>query len=629
MEINTNFLKNNVSVNNIEKDIIDNYINKFSRHEYSKVLENNLDLNIIYALSNLRENIVNWYDFKPNSSCLEIGSDFGEITGYLCEVMNDVVVVQESLEKCKVISKRYNDISNLEIFAGDIKNIQIDKKFDYIIIENDVKNIKYIKDYIKQDTIIILIVDNRFGMKNFAGAKNDDELFVELYKNDCCQLGKNEIEVVLKENEYTNYKFYYPLPNYKLSNVIFSDEYLPKENDTKISYNPLYNEGSLVVFNELEAMKQATKNNAFDFFANSYFIEISVSDEMKKQPKFVSYNNNRKEEYRLITKMYDEYIEKKVSNTKSQSHLKKMKDSIEHLKKLNFCLLDNSEESYTIKSKFVAGKKLDEIILDFIVENKIEQAIELINKWYEYIKSKLTVTDLVNENLKLSQNDIQNLTLIKEGYIDLVFENTFYLDEKFVFFDQEWFIENIPCEYILYRSINNMYVYNNELISKIISRDEMLERFGILKFLNTFEIIEEYIQNQIIDENMKNIVLESSKCVKNPQELIKWCDEGQKIKEELGKLKAENIKKENYILELQKKNGDNEALVALLKIEEKKKEDYIKSLEEQIQKLKNIDEMKENTINELNEIVKIKDNQISIYENMKAVKLVKKLRGNK
>jgi len=36
---------------------------------------------------------------------------------------------------------------------------------------------------------------------------------------------------------------------------------------TKISYNPLYNEGSLVVFNELEAMKQATKNNAFDFFA--------------------------------------------------------------------------------------------------------------------------------------------------------------------------------------------------------------------------------------------------------------------------------------------------------------------------------------------------------------------------
>ena len=174
-----------------------------------------------------------------------------------------------------------------------------------------------------------------------------------------------------------------------------------------------------------------------------------------------------------------------------------------------------------------------------------------------------------------------------------------------------------------------MYVYNNELISKIISRDEMLERFGILKFLNTFEIIEEYIQNQIIDENMKNIVLESSKCVKNPQELIKWCDEGQKIKEELGKLKAENIKKENYILELQKKNGDNEALVALLKIEEKKKEDYIKSLEEQIQKLKNIDEMKENTINELNEIVKTKDNQISIYENMKAVKLVKKLRGNK
>ena len=50
--------------------------------------------------------------------------------------------------------------------------------------------------------------------------------------------------------------------------------------------------------------------------------------------------------------------------------------------------------------------------------------------------------------------------------------------------------------------------------------------------------------------------------------------------------KAENLKKEKYILELQKKAGDLKAELGLYKAENTKKEKYILELQKQIAELK-------------------------------------------
>ena len=50
------------------------------------------------------------------------------------------------------------------------------------------------------------------------------------------------------------------------------------------------------------------------------------------------------------------------------------------------------------------------------------------------------------------------MQFVKNGYIDLSFENVFYADE-YIFYDQEWYLENLPLEFILYRAINNLYIY--------------------------------------------------------------------------------------------------------------------------------------------------------------------------
>ena len=41
---------------------------------------------ILYHLSPIRHNILEWYDFEPNGSVLEIGAGCGAISGLFCKI---------------------------------------------------------------------------------------------------------------------------------------------------------------------------------------------------------------------------------------------------------------------------------------------------------------------------------------------------------------------------------------------------------------------------------------------------------------------------------------------------------------------------------------------------------------
>lgn len=45
-----------------------------------EILEKDSTVNSYFHLSNVKENLLNWYNFKENSSGLEIGSGFGELS---------------------------------------------------------------------------------------------------------------------------------------------------------------------------------------------------------------------------------------------------------------------------------------------------------------------------------------------------------------------------------------------------------------------------------------------------------------------------------------------------------------------------------------------------------------------
>lgn len=557
----------------IEKEIIEKYIIPNTPEKYIDILQNDTRVEVALALSPIRRNILCWYPFPKNANILEIGANVGEITGLLCEKGKKVIAIEENIEKAKAIAKRYEKTTNLEIIVGNIKDISLEQNFDVIVIYQPEK-IEIAKKLINPKGIIILATDNRFGISYFAGASYNGKIYESILNEEGPLYGKKEIEKLLQQEELKNYEFYYPLPNYKMPNVIFSEKYMPNEKTTKMMYNILYEKGSVVVFDELKALKQLTKNGLFDFFANSYLVEIKMPEyEQKNQVGFVSFNNNRKDKYQLATILQQNEIKKQVMNSKAKKHIKCIELNTKNLKKLGFNMIDEviGEE---VKSSYIEGDTFDKIIVTLLLKGETQQAHFLIEKWYSYLKERLLKNKRseFNMNIEATREELEGLTILKNGYIDLVFENTFYQNEEFLFFDQEWYADGIPVEFLLYRAIQNMYSYNIEIENKN-PKQKMLEKFGLEKYIELFKRIEKYIQKDIIDE---------TKIKFNEQSLLKLHDINYTsiLLNQIQDFEENDKKQNQYIEHLEKENQS-------LKIDNQNKQEYIKNLEETIRQIEN------------------------------------------
>lgn len=142
----------------------------------------------------------------------------------------------------------------------------------------------------------------------------------------------------------------------------------------------------------------------------------------------------------------------------------------------------------------------------------------------------------------------EKMQFVKNGYIDLSFENIFCEDE-YLFYDQEWYFENIPLEFILYRAINNLYTYNGSKIEKKLKKEDMLKKFNLEDFTLYFEQLEKHIQKEILNEDMVNKY--RNKIAKYYKNLENINDNSEKSIKELSMLKEQNeiLKKEKADIE--------------------------------------------------------------------------------
>ena len=89
---------------------------------------------VSYHLSPTRQNILNWYPFERDCTVLEIGSGCGALTGMLCERCQTVVSVELSKRRSKINYMRNQKHDNLEIIIGNVSEIRLDRKFEYVIL---------------------------------------------------------------------------------------------------------------------------------------------------------------------------------------------------------------------------------------------------------------------------------------------------------------------------------------------------------------------------------------------------------------------------------------------------------------------------------------------------------------
>lgn len=498
MKLNFDYYKEELDNKEIPEEFEEVYekVLKCKSDDFSDMIDSKSKIKNIFALSNIRENVFNWYDFKNennDATILELNCNYGEITGLLCNKCSKVVSIENSKKFSELVEIRHKNKENLELIVGQLQKIEIKEKFDYVVIvgisENIEQYIEYAKDHLKDNGIILLAIDNRFGMKSWITV-NDAE---KIINNKNITLSRKQIKEIFKD---MNFRLYYPLPDYKLPNIIYTEKNLPNINN--INRDLTYKNGC-VNFKEIDAYRSIVEEDPelFKFFANSIIVEASKNKLEENDIKFITFSNIRKDKYRIKTIVKDEYVYKSAVNEKSEGHIENVKNNIELLNLLKINNLDSYKNAQII-SKYTTAETLEDKFVKLLQENNIEKIIKEINIYREFLINNLEVINDITNNvfdkykIEYDTELIQKLTFVKHGFWDLIFQNCFIIDDKYYFYDQEWYEENIPVEYILYRAI--LYF---TAIKKYISDEEMFKKIEIIEYIDIFKELDKKIQEKI------------------------------------------------------------------------------------------------------------------------------------
>ena len=271
-------------------------VQRYSEEELNQVIAESKDWTMLYHLSHIRHNIVNWIPITRNDSVLEIGSGCGAITGALAQKAKYIKCVELSEKRSLINANRNKQYDNIEILLGNFQTVEAglyEEKFDYITligvfeygeayIQSDspyIDFLKIIKRHLKENGKLVIAIENRLGLKYWAGCKEDHfGTYFEGIEGYTTSSGvktfsKNEWEKMLEIAGFKNVEFYYPYPDYKLPFVIYSDEHLPKIGELNNNLNN-FDRDRMVLFNETKTFDSIIEDGLFPIFSNSYLMVV-------------------------------------------------------------------------------------------------------------------------------------------------------------------------------------------------------------------------------------------------------------------------------------------------------------------------------------------------------------------
>lgn len=275
----------------IEQEILE-YVKQYD--DEMEILKKDNRWPVLYHISPVRKNILEWYDFKKDAEVLEVGAGCGAVTGAICEKAKSVTCIDLSKQRSMINAYRNKKYDNLNIMVANFNDIVFNRKYDYITLigvleyaayytatDNPfVDFLKKLKKNLKEDGKLLIAIENKFGMKYWSGCVEDhtgryyDGIMGYVNTESKVQtFSKDELIQIIEEAGFKKQQFYYPFPDYKFAQQIFSDDYLPGKNEL-ICQTQTYDNNRFLLFDETLAYNNIVASNKFDFFSNSYFIEV-------------------------------------------------------------------------------------------------------------------------------------------------------------------------------------------------------------------------------------------------------------------------------------------------------------------------------------------------------------------
>ena len=426
----------------------------------------------------LKKGLLLWYDFKVNSHILYLGKAEDTLAQLLSQKAEVLICksVEESIE------------------AGWLETAK--RSFDYIVSVADLEKIinpaEILEKWsgcLKQEGVLLLGMNNRYGIRYFCG---DRDLYtnrnfdgIENYKRAYAKAAdifqgrtysQAELRKILEKAGFEHSRFYSVYSDLQNPTFIYAPEYVPNE-DMTCRVFPAYHHPSTVFLEEESLYTGLIENGMFHQMANAYFIECPLKGDFSNVLHVTS-SMERGEENAVLTIIREnKTVEKRAAYPAGKKRLEKIVQHHKELASNDIRVVDTAMEN-------------DSCVMPYI-DAPVGQLYlkELLKRDKEAFLSKMDYfRDLILRSSRIVEPDLGdgNGAVLEKGYLDFVPLNSFYLDGEFVFYDQEFCVENYPANILIWRMLGTFYASDMQ-VQKLIPMDELIDRYSLRKKLSKWQ----------------------------------------------------------------------------------------------------------------------------------------------
>ncbi len=521
----------------VEDRILD-LVQSCPEKEFPNVIAREQDWAVMYHLAHERENILSWYPFAPGAKVLEVGSGCGAVTGAVAADAKSVTCIDLSKKRSMVNAERHKDSSNITIRLGNFQDVEkdLDRDFDYATL---IGVFEYGQGYIGGDrpyhgfltTVmehvrpggkLLLAIENKFGLKYWAGCREDHVgAYFEGLEGYQHTAGVRTFTLpglrqIMEECGYTDYRFYYPYPDYKFPVVIYSDTYLPRQGELNRNICN-FDRDRLVLMDEGKVYDEILKDGLFPLYANSFFVEITkprtenpqavqakpggqeafAAQKKSMQPEHVlytKYSSGRSRQFSIQTRIVrgmdgKNILYKKAEYPEGKAHIAHIAEAGRRLAEfwqernqlfVNRCTSADGR----VEFEYLQGTTVEEELDRLLSQGNLQEAADMLRKTVLRIQESAAPEDFCMtpefQNVFGDAQISEDAPSFAVADVDLIFSNLLLTEDgRFHVLDYEWtFFFPVPVDYILFRALH-YYLESAPIRAEFGSKFDFYGEFGL------------------------------------------------------------------------------------------------------------------------------------------------------
>lgn len=486
-------------------------------------------------IHDLPRGLLCWYNFATNAKVLYITVG-GNVDLSLIDYLKELDIELEVTDYKVMLTHgfRNSEMFNYAIISDAVAACKSEDVLTKCFAE--------IGKYLSSKATLIVCTDNKLALRYFCGDRdpfsNRNYDSIESYqrisdidksKIQGMLFSKAELKNALVNGGFVSNKFYSVFPKIDAPQCIYAEDYMPTE-DLSVRILLEYNSPDTVILEEDRIYQTLIKNGIFHDLANGFIIECCINRE-PTDVKQVTTSFERGEQNAVATIIREGCVEKRPCYKDNIDKVKQISESVEYLQQHGVDMIEGYDNDGVYVMPFVKGQSLNVYLKDKVVESidafykAFDKLWSIIQKSSEHIDHKTiewekidpwwSKIDKPEELVRLDRykwkriydecDDAEEVLgpVLERGYIDLVTHNGFIVEDSMVFYDQEFYIENLPAKTILLRSVYMLY-HSFPDMKSYITEDELKKRYKLDIFENLYRAQMGFFIDNLRNDNILN-----------------------------------------------------------------------------------------------------------------------------